>query len=89
MKFLKRIKPLFAWFDLWVGVFIDRKGQRVYVLPLPCVGVVIHYGPACVHCGEPLGKDEQEYLHDTCNECERAMEATIEAANSLFTKDGE
>ena len=39
-----RVRPLFAWFDLWVGVYIDRPGRRVYVLPLPCVGVVIEWG---------------------------------------------
>lgn len=40
------IKPLFAWFDLWVGVYIDRKNRRVYVLPLPCIGIVIKWGGA-------------------------------------------
>lgn len=38
------IRPVFAWFDLWVGVFIDRKGKRVYVFPLPCIGVCISWG---------------------------------------------
>lgn len=37
------IRPLFAWYDLWVGVFIDLKRRRVYVLPLPCIGVVIEW----------------------------------------------
>lgn len=36
-----RVKPVFAWFDLWVGVFVDLKNQRVFVLPFPCIGVVI------------------------------------------------
>lgn len=34
---------LFAWYDLWVGVFIDRKEQSVYILPVPCVGVRISW----------------------------------------------
>jgi hypothetical protein len=34
---------IFAWYDLWVGVFWDRKGRRLYILPLPCVGVVIEF----------------------------------------------
>ena len=41
-----RIKPLFAWYDIWIGVFIDTRKQRLYVLPIPCVGVVIDFGPA-------------------------------------------
>lgn len=39
-----RIRPLFAWYDLWVGAFWDRKGRKLYLLPLPCVGVVIEFG---------------------------------------------
>lgn len=36
-----RVRPMFAWYDLWVGVFIDRAKRRVYVFPLPCLGVVV------------------------------------------------
>lgn len=38
------IKPLFAWYDIWVGIFWDRTKRRLYILPLPCVGVVIQFG---------------------------------------------
>jgi hypothetical protein len=38
-----RIRPVFAWYDLWVGVFIDTAKQRIFVLPLPCLGVVIDW----------------------------------------------
>lgn len=37
------IKPLFAWYDLWVGAFWDGRKRRLYVLPLPCIGVVIQF----------------------------------------------
>lgn len=30
---------LFAWYDLWVGVFYDRKRRVVYVFLIPCLGV--------------------------------------------------
>lgn len=39
-----KVRFFFAWFDMWVGVFVDRKKRRVYVLPLPCTGVVIEWG---------------------------------------------
>lgn len=26
----------FAWYDLWVGVFVDSKKRIVYICPLPC-----------------------------------------------------
>lgn len=32
---------IFAWYDLWVGVFYDRPRRRVYILPVPCIGLVI------------------------------------------------
>jgi len=32
---------MFAWYDLWVGVFIDRPKGRIYIFPLPCLGFVI------------------------------------------------
>jgi len=35
------VKPMFAWFDLWVGVFIDKPKRRIYIFPIPCLGVVI------------------------------------------------
>lgn len=35
------IKPIFAWYDLWIGVFYDRIKRKIYVLPLPCLGFVI------------------------------------------------
>jgi len=35
------VHVIFAWYDLWVGVFIDRPKRRVYIFPLPCIGIVI------------------------------------------------
>jgi hypothetical protein len=62
-----KIRPIFAWYDLWVGVFIDLGRRRVYILPIPCCGVVIEwkcrhvwlrhddgtYDLCCCKCGEP------------------------------------
>lgn len=41
---MPRVKPIFAWYDLWVGVFIDRPKRRIYVFPVPCFGLVIQLG---------------------------------------------
>lgn len=30
----------FIWYDLWIGVYIDRKGRRVYVCPFPCIVLI-------------------------------------------------
>jgi hypothetical protein len=37
------VRPLFAWFDLWVGAYWDRKNRKLYILPIPCCGVVITF----------------------------------------------
>lgn len=36
-----KITPLFAWYDIWVGVFVDVPKRRLYVFPIPCFGFVI------------------------------------------------
>lgn len=38
-----RIEPIFAWYDLWVGAYWDKANKRLYVLPMPCFGVVIDF----------------------------------------------
>ncbi len=37
------IKPIFAWYDLWIGLFIDRPKKRVYLFPVPMLGIVIDW----------------------------------------------
>lgn len=38
-----KVRPIFAWYDLWVGVFIDREKRRAYIFPLPMVGLVVSW----------------------------------------------
>jgi len=35
-----KIRPIFAWYDLWIGVFIDAPKRRIYVFPIPMIGIV-------------------------------------------------
>lgn len=39
-----RIKPIFAWYDLWVGAYWDRQARKLYLLPIPCCGIVFDFG---------------------------------------------
>jgi hypothetical protein len=38
-----KIKLFVAWYDFWIGVFVDRKKRKIYFLPIPCAGVEIDY----------------------------------------------
>ena len=33
-----RIRPVWAWYDLWIGFFWDRERRRLYWLPVPTLG---------------------------------------------------
>ena len=35
------VRFLFAWYDLWVGAYWDRKQRVLYVCPLPCVLIAL------------------------------------------------
>lgn len=38
-----RIKPIFAWYDLWVGAFYDRAKRRLYIFPVPMIGFYLEW----------------------------------------------
>lgn len=38
-----RIRPLFAWYDFWIGAFWDRKTRKLYILPIPCLGIIVEF----------------------------------------------
>lgn len=37
------IKPIFAWYDFWIGLFWDVKKRRLYVFPFPTIGIVVQF----------------------------------------------
>lgn len=40
-----RIKLIFAWYDMWIGVFYDRTKRRLYVFPVPMLGFYVEKTP--------------------------------------------
>jgi hypothetical protein len=38
---VRRVSVFFAWYDLWVGAYVDRPNRTLYVCPLPCLVVKI------------------------------------------------
>lgn len=56
------IKVYFAWYDLWIGVYVDTKNKYVYICPLPMLVIRVSYRkrvwfskPVCAHCGRKVG----------------------------------
>lgn len=39
-----KIRPLLAWYDIWVGAYWDGENRKLYLLPIPCVGIVVQFG---------------------------------------------
>jgi len=39
------VKPVFAWYDLWIGVFFDRRKRKVYIFLVPCLGMEVQLKP--------------------------------------------
>tara|TARA_R110002124_G_scaffold281430_1_gene455745 strand:+ start:95864 stop:96007 length:144 start_codon:yes stop_codon:yes gene_type:complete len=40
-----KVKLLFAWYDLWIGVFYDKNKNWLYILPVPMFGVILKFPP--------------------------------------------
>lgn len=39
-----QIEPVVAWYDCWVGIYVDRDKRTVYVFPCPCIGLRVYWG---------------------------------------------
>ncbi len=40
-----QIRPMFAWYDFWIGAFYDRKTKTLYLFPVPMFGLKITRKP--------------------------------------------
>lgn len=38
-----KVRPIFAWYDLWVGFFWDAKKRCLYFFPVPCLGLKFQF----------------------------------------------
>ena len=36
-----KIRPFFAWYDLWIGFYIQREPPVIYFCPLPMMGLKV------------------------------------------------
>lgn len=38
-----RISFIFAWYDLWIGFFWDKKKRWLYLSPIPTLGIILKF----------------------------------------------
>ncbi len=70
-----RIEPIFAWYDIWVGAFWDKKKKWLYIFPLPTLGLILKFKWKCSSCKKSLDyEDVRFYTSDQpmCSPCKRS-----------------
>ncbi|MDD4290006.1 MAG: hypothetical protein PHH83_01880 [Patescibacteria group bacterium] len=37
-----KFKLSFAWYDLWIGFYIDKDNKKLYICPIPTILITIN-----------------------------------------------
>lgn len=85
-----KIQFLFKWYDLWVGIFYDRKNRWIYILPFPTVGIILKLPTPPVKklnipdviksvcdCGNCFQIYINQYGEKTCYNCLKPVSQTV------------
>ncbi len=85
---LRRFGFVFAWYDLWVGFYYDRRGSRLYIFSVPMLGFYIDLRFIKHYKGEGLSKKERKYMDNKeCPVC-RTKSGVIQARNNDWQPQG-
>jgi hypothetical protein len=66
------LSVFFAWYDFWIGVFVDLKKHCVYVCPLPCIVFRFDWGVFYFAKYDPKTQDVR-YIDPNLNWLERVV----------------
>lgn len=37
----RKVRPIFATYDLWMGIYWNRQDRKLYLFPIPTMGAVV------------------------------------------------
>lgn len=40
IRMTQRFSILLAWYDIWIGAFVDISKRKLYIFPLPMIGII-------------------------------------------------
>jgi hypothetical protein len=72
---LPEIRPVFAWYDFWIGLYWDRKKRRLFLFGIPCLGFVFDWSNT-LPCVPVVDKPWEAQMKQECDS--RATKARIE-----------
>ena len=48
------VKPVFKWFDFWMGLYWDRDRKILYLFYFPMCGLMISWQRCAGSCNKPI-----------------------------------
>jgi len=54
IKLFKWLSIIFAWYDFWIGWFWNINKRKLYIFPIPCIGIVIKFKEKPIYIYENL-----------------------------------
>ncbi|MDF2537432.1 MAG: hypothetical protein K0S76_453 [Herbinix sp.] len=80
-----KVKLFFRWFDLWIGIYIDRSRKTAYICPIPMFGVKIDLWELLTPHYQIIGKYTKKPI-GCCRGKEGLENAKLEEPGATFKK---
>lgn len=64
----KRVRISLAWYDIWIGLFIDTDKKKLYICPVPGLLVTIKYGKVTTKIKEECWNPDEQGVYRRVND---------------------
>jgi hypothetical protein len=65
-----KIKPIFKWYDIWIGFYYDRENKTLYFFPIPMLGLKIEFK---AKKNQKIGCHERFFNENKLSTCEELL----------------